>query len=197
MMLARLAFLVTLLLVASVHCSPLFADKYHPVVIWHGLGDSAYSEGLQSLASQLREAYPGMYVHLISLGDNLSSDQKAGFFGNVNDQIAQVCEDLKGVKELEHGFDAVGFSQGGECMQGRPRLSRCAHLSALSHAQQVSFCGATWSDAIRLPCATLSPLAPSTWASPISLPASRATFSVDWQRVHFEEECTPTMHSRT
>jgi len=114
-MLARFAILLTCL-VSSIYASPLFADKYHPIVIWHGLGDSAYSEGMQSLASQMREAFPGIYVHLISLTEDLASDQKAGFLGNVNTQIEKVCQDLEQVKELKSGFDAIGFSQGGKSM---------------------------------------------------------------------------------
>jgi palmitoyl-protein thioesterase len=109
----RIALLFAALVAASINATPLFSPKYHPIVIWHGLGDSAYSQGMLSLASELKEAFPGVYVHLIDLADNLSADQKAGFFGNVNDQIEHVCEDLKQVKELKNGFDAIGFSQGG------------------------------------------------------------------------------------
>jgi palmitoyl-protein thioesterase len=114
-MLARLslAFLLAFA-ISSIKASPLFADKFHPIVLWHGLGDSAYSEGMQSLASNLREAFPGIYVHLVTLAQDLAGDQRAGFFGNVNSQIDQVCRDLKEVDELKNGFDAIGFSQGGE-----------------------------------------------------------------------------------
>lgn len=119
----RIILLLAAFLIASINASPLLSPEYHPIVIWHGLGDSAYSEGMQSLASELKEAFPGVYVHLINLADTLSADQKAGFFGNVNEQIEQVCQDLKEVKGLKNGFDAIGFSQGGQFLRGY--VERC------------------------------------------------------------------------
>ena len=92
---------------AVVRSAPLFSTPYHPIVIWHGLGDSAYAEGMKSLADELREAFPGIYVHLIALAGDLSSDQKAGFFGNVNGQVDQVCDSLTEIPELTNGFDAI------------------------------------------------------------------------------------------
>ncbi|UZJ51153.1 hypothetical protein CBS101457_000473 [Exobasidium rhododendri] len=122
-MLTSIPLLLMSMCISSIYAAPLFADKYHPIVIWHGLGDSAYSEGMVSLASELREAFPGIYVHLVSLTEDLTSDQKAGFLGNVNLQIEQVCQDLDQVKELKNGFDAIGFSQGGQFLRGY--VERC------------------------------------------------------------------------
>jgi Palmitoyl protein thioesterase len=33
-------------------------------------------------------------------------------YGNVNEQVEQVAEQLNRIEELEGGFDAIGFSQG-------------------------------------------------------------------------------------
>jgi hypothetical protein len=33
-------------------------------------------------------------------------------YGNVNEQVEQVAKQLNHIKELEGGFDAIGFSQG-------------------------------------------------------------------------------------
>ena len=33
-------------------------------------------------------------------------------YGNVNEQVEQVAEQLNHIEELEGGFDAIGFSQG-------------------------------------------------------------------------------------
>lgn len=93
------------------------SHSYHPVVIWHGLGDSAYADGMKSLADELRNAFPGIFVHLVSLADGFAADQRAGFFGDVNSQVDQVCEELALVQELQGGFDAIGFSQGGELVE--------------------------------------------------------------------------------
>ncbi|KAG8754506.1 hypothetical protein FRC14_005009 [Serendipita sp. 396] len=38
-------------------------------------------------------------------------------FGNVNEQIAQVAEQISSIPELESGFDAMGFSQGGQFLR--------------------------------------------------------------------------------
>ncbi|PWN37180.1 alpha/beta-hydrolase [Meira miltonrushii] len=111
------------LIATTINASPLFGPAFHPIVIWHGLGDSAYSQPMQELADQLRQAYPGVYVKLISLADDLSSDQRAGFFGNVNEEVEQVCQDLAMDDQLRDGFDAIGFSQGGQFL--RAYVQRC------------------------------------------------------------------------
>jgi palmitoyl-protein thioesterase len=119
-----LSLLPFLALCAS--ASPLhapFRRAFHPVVLWHGLGDSAYSEGMLSLAASLRDAFPGIFVHLVHLADDLAADQRAGFFGDTTQQVNAACEQLKQVKELQGGFDAVGFSQGGQLL--RAVVQRC------------------------------------------------------------------------
>ncbi|KAF6767070.1 Palmitoyl protein thioesterase [Kalmanozyma brasiliensis GHG001] len=98
--------------------------KPHPLVIWHGLGDSAHSEGIEEFMSQLKEAFPGLYVHSVSQDESSDSeDRKQGFFGHVNDQVQNVCEQLASVDELKDGFDAIGFSQGGQFL--RAYVQRC------------------------------------------------------------------------
>lgn len=89
-----------------------------PVVIWHGLGDSAYSPWLLKLRKHIETMYPGIFVHLVAIKPTLFSDQRATVFGNVNDQIDLVHRELNAIPELRHGFDAVGFSQGGQFMRG-------------------------------------------------------------------------------
>ena len=88
-----------------------------PVVIWHGLGDSAYAPWLRDLKAELELTYPGMYVHLVALESRSVADRAATFVGDVNAQVARVAEQLAQVPELRHGFDAVGFSQGGQFLR--------------------------------------------------------------------------------
>ncbi|CAG8474457.1 3439_t:CDS:2, partial [Acaulospora colombiana] len=59
----------------------------------------------------IEDALPDIYTYSIMLGNDEREDKKAGFFGNVNEQVAQVCELLKEDEELRHGFNAIGFSQ--------------------------------------------------------------------------------------
>ena len=88
-----------------------------PVVIWHGLGDSAYAPWPRDLKAELELTYPGMYVHLVALESRSMADRAATFVGDVNAQVARVAEQLAQVPELRHGFDAVGFSQGGQFLR--------------------------------------------------------------------------------
>ncbi|KAL5485072.1 hypothetical protein ACEPAI_7714 [Sanghuangporus weigelae] len=88
-----------------------------PLVLWHGLGDSYASPGMLEFAELIKGVHPGIFVHSIYLDKNLDADQRASFFGNVNEQIDFVAEQLAGVEELKDGFDAIGFSQGGQFLR--------------------------------------------------------------------------------
>ena len=101
-------------------------DSPLPVVIWHGLGDSADAEGLKDIASLLDDLHPGTYVHIISLGKSAgSADRSASFFGNVTEQVEQVCEQLAAdnILSTAPAIDAIGFSQGGQFLRGY--VERC------------------------------------------------------------------------
>lgn len=41
-------------------------------------------------------------------------DTEHGFFMNVNKQVEEVCEKLRDDQRLASGYNAVGFSQGGQ-----------------------------------------------------------------------------------
>ncbi|KAI0371106.1 alpha/beta-hydrolase [Pilatotrama ljubarskyi] len=88
-----------------------------PLVIWHGLGDSYASPGMLNFISLVKEMHPGIFVHSVYLDENLEEDERAGFFGNVNEQLEFVAEQLANVTELQSGFDAIGFSQAGQFLR--------------------------------------------------------------------------------
>ncbi|CCG83359.1 Palmitoyl-protein thioesterase [Taphrina deformans PYCC 5710] len=88
-----------------------------PTVVWHGLGDSADSEGIVSLLDILSN-HTSSPSHAISTGPRDSS-----FIGNINNQLAQQCEILKANPDLKDGFNAIGFSQGGQFL--RAYIERC------------------------------------------------------------------------
>ena len=103
-------------------------DSPLPVVIWHGLGDSADADGLQQIAELLDDVHPGTYTHIISLGETAgSADRSAGFYGNVTEQIDQVCHQLAAdnILATAPAIDAIGFSQGGQFLRGY--IERCGH----------------------------------------------------------------------
>ncbi|CAE6486872.1 unnamed protein product [Rhizoctonia solani] len=91
--------------------------KPHPLVLWHGLGDSAHSEGMNEFAELIKEVHPGIFVYSVSLSDDQSADQKAGWFGEVNAQVDIVATELSTIPQLKNGFDAIGFSQGGQFLR--------------------------------------------------------------------------------
>ncbi|KAK7464284.1 hypothetical protein VKT23_006451 [Stygiomarasmius scandens] len=90
-----------------------------PLVVWHGLGDSHNSPGMLQFAEMVKELIPGIFVHLVYLEEDQDKDRQAGFYGNVNDQIELVAQQLAAIPELqvEGGFDAMGFSQGGQFLR--------------------------------------------------------------------------------
>ncbi|KAI9639561.1 palmitoyl-protein thioesterase [Dioszegia hungarica] len=95
---------------------PLSAPIQHrPLVIWHGLGDTALSEGIAGFIEDIKAQYPGIFVYSVQIpkGGSLDAERKAGFFGKMEEQVQDGCEQLGGIPELAGGFDAMGFSQGG------------------------------------------------------------------------------------
>ena len=97
-------------------------------------GDSYASSGMVQFQSLISKIHPGIFIHSVSLDPDAKEDQRATFvsslhnqapspftystlyvfkqYGNVDDQVEQVAEQLKAVPELSKGFDAIGFSQG-------------------------------------------------------------------------------------
>ena len=100
-------------------------DTPLPLVIWHGLGDSFDSDGIQRVGALAEAINPGTFVYIISLDDNGSSDRSATFFGNVTTQLAEVCEALAShpILSTAPAIDALGFSQGGQFLRGY--VERC------------------------------------------------------------------------
>jgi len=87
------------------------------LVIWHGLGDSHSSPGMLQFVSKVKDIHPGIYVHSVYIEEELDEDRKAGFYGNANEQIEFVAAQLAEIPELKGGFDAIGFSQGGQFLR--------------------------------------------------------------------------------
>jgi len=92
-----------------------------PVVLWHGMGDSA--AGMIGIANILKDNIPDVYVHRIMIGGNLIVDVESGFFRDTNRQIREVCQMIAEDPELQNGYNAIGFSQGGQFL--RAVAQRC------------------------------------------------------------------------
>jgi len=92
-----------------------------PVVLWHGMGDTA--AGMTGIEGILQDNLPGVYVQRIMIGGNLVTDLESGFFRDTNRQIREVCEMIASDPELAGGYNAIGFSQGGQFL--RAVAQRC------------------------------------------------------------------------
>lgn len=88
-----------------------------PLVLWHGLGDSHSSPGMLEFMKLIGEVHPGIFIHSIYIYEDQGEDRKAGFYGNINEQLEIVTQQLVSIPELQRGFDAVGFSQGGQFLR--------------------------------------------------------------------------------
>ncbi|KAF8904388.1 palmitoyl-protein thioesterase [Gymnopilus junonius] len=109
--------MASLLLFFSLFLASALASVPRPLVIWHGLGDSHSSPGMLQFVSMVQKVHPGMFVHSVYIDEDLGKDRQAGFYGNVDQQVELVAAQLAEVPELEDGFDAIGFSQGGQFLR--------------------------------------------------------------------------------
>jgi palmitoyl-protein thioesterase len=71
----------------------------------------------------IEQNLPGIYVYSIEVGNSIVEDELNGYFMNVNDQIDYICDKLKSDGNLTNGFNAMGFSQGGQFL--RAYVERC------------------------------------------------------------------------
>ncbi|KAG6004076.1 hypothetical protein E4U21_001421 [Claviceps maximensis] len=102
------------------------SDNPLPLVIWHGLGDSASGEGLAQLVQLAGAVAPGIFVHIVNpTKDGAGDDRSATFFGNVTEQVQTVCDQLAShpILSTAPAIDAIGFSQGGQFLRGY--VERC------------------------------------------------------------------------
>ncbi|CDO74265.1 hypothetical protein BN946_scf184643.g5 [Trametes cinnabarina] len=81
------------------------------------MGDSYASPGMLKLMDLIKEMHPGIFIHSVYQDEDLKEDERAGFFGDVNEQVRFAAEQIANVTELKNGFDAIGFSQGGQFLR--------------------------------------------------------------------------------
>lgn len=102
----------------------LSVSKPVPVVMWHGMGDTCCSSGsLGKIISLLQDQIPGVYVRSLKFGKSATDDLESGYFGQMNERVADVCRSLALDPELKDGYHAIGFSQGGQFL--RAVAQRC------------------------------------------------------------------------
>jgi len=112
------------LILALLGCAPLVQSTPTPVILWHGMGDSCCNPAsMGSIKRMLEDALPGVYVHSLKIGNNILSDTESGFFKDTNSQVELVCNTIREDPLLQDGFNAIGFSQGGQFL--RAVAQRC------------------------------------------------------------------------
>ncbi|KAJ3190563.1 Palmitoyl-protein thioesterase 1 [Irineochytrium annulatum] len=85
----------------------------------------------------IQEVLPGVEVHSVQLGATEEDDRNSGFFGLVNNQIDETCAKINEVPFLSHGYNAIGFSQGGLFLRGLAQ--RCNHLGNAKMRSLITF----------------------------------------------------------
>lgn len=93
------------------------ASTPRPLVLWHGMGDSHASPGMVEFGNLIEKMHPGIFIHSVYIGEDEEQDRRACFYGNINEQVDLVAEQIADIKELRNGFDAIGFSQGGQFLR--------------------------------------------------------------------------------
>jgi len=95
-----------------------------PIILWHGMGDSCCAPWSMGYVKKLLEKHiPGIYVRSLMLGESVYQDTEHGFFEDVNEQVGEVCQKIAEDPKLQNGFNAIGFSQGGQFL--RAVAQRC------------------------------------------------------------------------
>lgn len=73
--------------------SPRGSSSPTPFVLWHGMGDTANSpDSMGAVQKLIEDTVPGAFVLSVSVvtPNNDQEEAKAGFIGNVNEQIDKV-----------------------------------------------------------------------------------------------------------
>jgi palmitoyl-protein thioesterase len=109
-------------------------SKYFPIVVWHGMGDSCCADySIGAVIKYIQSLVPEgeIFIHSIATGHNEAADISSSYFGLVDDQVDRVCDEIRAIPELQHGYTAVGFSQGGQFL--RAVVQRCQHRGPVAH----------------------------------------------------------------
>lgn len=99
----------------------------------HGMGDSYQGYPvhcgkrlilrMSAIAEEIKAVLPEVFIYAVRIGDSPNADRLASYYDNLNRQVEEICQQLAHIDELREGFDAVGFSQGGQIM--RAYVQRC------------------------------------------------------------------------
>nr|XP_041576611.1 palmitoyl-protein thioesterase 1 isoform X2 [Taeniopygia guttata] len=116
--------------ISKIHVAGVDACPWHAGYC-QGQGDSCCNPVSMGYIQKLVEKkIPGIYVLSLKIGSSLIQDMENSFFMNVNEQVREVCEQLAADPRLQGGYNAMGFSQGGQFL--RAVAQRCPAPPMLS-----------------------------------------------------------------
>lgn len=69
---------------------PILAHSFVPLVMYHGMGDTAYGS-INSIKTYLENELQDIYVTSIQMGNNAEEDFLSGYFMNLNLQVLDFC----------------------------------------------------------------------------------------------------------
>ncbi|CAH1105324.1 unnamed protein product [Psylliodes chrysocephalus] len=123
-------YFIVLLFSSIIYCALCEESENTPIVLWHGMGDSCcFPFSLGGFKDKLNETL-GTYIYSIEIGSNVIEDVENGFFKHPSEQIEEVCKTLSADPKLANGFNAIGFSQGGQFLRGL--IQRCPTIKVKS-----------------------------------------------------------------
>lgn len=111
-----------------------------PIVLWHGMGNftpvnrhtthnfaydddfglvsgdtCCFSFSLGGFTKTLKHLLGNeTYVKSIRIGNNMIEDYESGYFVHPNKQVEEACRQIASDEQLQNGYNAIGFSQGGQ-----------------------------------------------------------------------------------
>lgn len=66
---------------------------------------------------EVREVHKDLFIHSVYIDPVTDADRKAGWFGDLHKQLRLAATQIAAIPELAEGFDALGFSQGGQFLR--------------------------------------------------------------------------------
>jgi len=88
-----------------------------PTVVGHGMGDSCFNGGMQSITQGISQK-TGTYATCIPTGDDVNSDTINGFLKTMDSSVDYWAEKIRADPKLANGFNCIGFSQGNSQCRG-------------------------------------------------------------------------------
>ncbi|VEU21364.1 DEKNAAC102350 [Brettanomyces naardenensis] len=77
------------------------------------MGDTYNSEFMQWVNRTLDSYIPGIETYSVRVEEDGREDQEASIVGDAMTEVLGVCDQLRNISQLNEGFNAIGFSQGG------------------------------------------------------------------------------------